>query len=98
MPSGVGDVLADRVRGARLWCGLQWFWYQTGDPVSGSEAWIQNPGGGFGAGTGANPGSSSGFGFGRNDMAFVIEGDVVPAPGALALLGLGGLVAGRRRR
>jgi xanthosine utilization system XapX-like protein len=31
-------------------------------------------------------------------MAFTIEGEIIPAPSALALLGLGGLVAGRRRR
>ena len=29
---------------------------------------------------------------------FSVTGDLVPAPGSLALLGLGGLVAGRRRR
>ncbi len=31
-------------------------------------------------------------------MPFVLTGSVVPAPGAIAMLGLGGLVAGRRRR
>lgn len=31
-------------------------------------------------------------------MPFVLTGSVIPAPGALAMLGLGGLVAGRRRR
>lgn len=34
----------------------------------------------------------------RYDMAFNIKGDIIPAPGALALLGLGGLVGSRRRR
>lgn len=32
------------------------------------------------------------------ELPFEISGTVIPAPGALALLGLGGLVAGRRRR
>jgi hypothetical protein len=32
------------------------------------------------------------------DLPFLIDGTVIPAPSALALLGLGGLVAGRRRR
>ena len=32
----------------------------------------------------------------QGNMSF--SGSVVPAPGALALLGLGGLVGGRRRR
>jgi hypothetical protein len=81
-----------------LLTGGQWFWNQTGDPISGSEAWIQNPGGGFGVGTAAVPGSTAGIGFSAADMAFTIEGEIIPAPSALALLGLGGLVAGRRRR
>lgn len=33
-----------------------------------------------------------------DDIGAQVSGDIVPAPGALALLGLGGLVAGRRRR
>lgn len=77
--------------------GGQWFWNETADAVSGSEAWVQNPGGGLGIGTAAIPGSQSGV-FLSADMAFAIEGDIVPAPGALALLGLGGMIAGRRRR
>lgn len=32
------------------------------------------------------------------ELPFIINGTVIPAPSALALLGLGGLVAGRRRR
>jgi hypothetical protein len=32
------------------------------------------------------------------ELPFLINGTVVPAPGAMALLGLGGLMAGRRRR
>lgn len=78
--------------------GGQWFWNQTGDAISGSEAFVHNPGGGFGFGTGSVPGSQAGIGFSAADMAFTIEGNVVPAPGAFAVLGLGGLVAGRRRR
>lgn len=35
---------------------------------------------------------------GTNFSEMRFEGTVIPAPGALALLGLGGLVAGRRRR
>ncbi len=33
-----------------------------------------------------------------DDMAFIFNGTIVPAPSSLALLGLGGLVACRRRR
>ncbi|MBM4108862.1 MAG: hypothetical protein FJ255_08650 [Phycisphaerae bacterium] len=32
------------------------------------------------------------------DLPFLLDGTIIPAPGALALLGLGGLIAGRRRR
>lgn len=57
--------------------------------VTGSEAWVNY------ADLGVGPGSAI-FGSAA-DMAFALEGDVVPAPSALALLGLAGL-AGRRRR
>lgn len=33
-----------------------------------------------------------------DDMAFCVNGEVVPAPATFALMGLGGLIAGRRRR
>lgn len=42
-------------------------------------------------------GASSASGNHRYDN-LVVQGDLVPAPGAMALLGLGGIVAGRRRR
>jgi len=42
-------------------------------------------------------GASSASGNQRFDN-LVVQGDLVPAPGAFALLGLGGFVAGRRRR
>lgn len=60
----------------------------------GENAAIRNPGGGFGLG--ANWVSNTAIG--GFEMAYKLEGDVVPAPGAFALLGLGGLAAGRRRR
>ncbi len=57
--------------------------------VTGSECWVNY------ADIGTGPGSA--FFGAAADMAFALEGDVVPAPSALALLGLAGL-AGRRRR
>lgn len=75
--------------------GGQWFWAEAGT-ANGGESIFHNPGGGFGFGTNPTPGSAI---FGApSDLAFTLSGDVVPAPSALALLGLGGLVAGRRRR
>ncbi len=76
--------------------GGQWFWNQTGDAISGSESYLHNPGGGFGGGT--DPLSSTAFFGFPADLAFNIQGDVVPAPASLALLGMGGLIARRRRR
>lgn len=57
--------------------------------VTGNEAWVNY------SDIGTGPGS--GFFGAPADMAFALEGDVVPAPSALALLGIAGL-AGRRRR
>jgi hypothetical protein len=42
-------------------------------------------------------GASSASGNHRYDN-LAVQGDLIPAPGAFALLGLGGLIAGRRRR
>jgi hypothetical protein len=75
----------------------QWLWNTTGEPVSGSEAFVHNPGGGFGFGTSPVAGSTV-FPDGAKDMAFALEGEIVPTPGSLALLGVGGLLARRRRR
>ncbi len=76
--------------------GGQWYWLASSQAVAGSESFFHNPGGGFGAGGAPVPGSA--VFDAPADMAFVLEGTATPAPGALALLGLGGLVAGRRRR
>jgi hypothetical protein len=73
--------------------GGQWFW-QMSTTTNGARAMWQNPGGAFGFG--ADPVTVDALGQSRWDMAFTLEG-VVPTPGAIALLGLGGLV-GRRRR
>jgi MYXO-CTERM domain-containing protein len=67
--------------------------YNFGGPVNG------NQGAFIGAAFGVPNWTTCDSQFGTpSDFAFCIEGRQVPAPGALALLGLGGLVAGRRRR
>jgi hypothetical protein len=54
--------------------------------------------GGFGGGYSTNDWQPATYaGYTNGDMVFKIEGTIVPAPGALALLGLAGLI-GRRRR
>lgn len=72
----------------------QEFHYFSNLPVNGDGAAARNPGGSFGFGTDWITGNGGPFG----DMLMRIEGNVVPAPASLALVGLGGLVAGRRRR
>lgn len=61
----------------------------VGNP-GGLNAWQANPGGGFGFTL--QPLSPAA------DAAYRLVGTAVPAPGALALLGLAGLAARRRRR
>ena len=56
----------------------------------------QNPGDAFGLGSA--PMLTSAIGSADYDLAFKLEGAAAPAPGALALLGAGGLVGTRRRR
>jgi hypothetical protein len=50
------------------------------------------------ASTGSWSASNTALGTYRNDLSDNIQVVPIPAPGAVALLGLGGLVAGRRRR
>lgn len=73
--------------------GGQWFW-RSSSTTNGAAALWQNPGDGFGNGTGLIPASGIS---GEYDLAFTLEGNKIPAPGAIALLGLAGL-CGRRRR
>lgn len=75
----------------------QEFHLLSSDPINGDASRARNPGGGFGAGT--NWVDAGGIGLvAPADMNMTLEGEVVPAPGAFALMGLGGLAAGRRRR
>lgn len=76
--------------------GGQWFW-SSSTSGSGAAALWQNPGGGFSLG-GAPISWSSIASDGNNAAAFTLEGTLVPAPGALALLGLAGIVGRRRAR
>jgi len=62
-----------------------------------NTAW-RNPGGAFGHGTGWQDVSALNADWPDTwDGAFLLEGYIVPAPGALALLGLAGLARRRRR-
>ena len=74
--------------------GGQWFWRES-ETTNGAQALWQNPGGAFGYGN--DPVPITALGQNAYDMAFTLEG-VVPAPGAVALLGAAGLLQRRRRR
>jgi hypothetical protein len=74
--------------------GLAYFaTYNYGGTPNGSVGYFKSAG--FGV---PNWAPNTGQGADFTDFAMAVEGTVVPAPSALALLGLGGLVAGRRRR
>ncbi len=87
---GGGTSKSEILGGAPLFAGSDWTFYSfvttTGADVSGGVT-LQ-----FTATTGANIGSTS--------RLFIdnVSIDIVPTPGAFAALGLGGLVAARRRR
>ena len=103
LTTGLGGGLT--LEAGEYWIGLtpdidfgvfgQEFHQGTADFAKNTAA--RNPGGGFGLGT---DWFEAGPAFGGIDwgMAITITGKNVPAPGALALLGLAGLVGARRRR
>lgn len=77
---------------------FQEFHLLSGLPTIMDGARSRNQGGSFGVGTDWVDGPGLFGGLPNNDHCFTLAGDVVPAPGAAALLALGGVFAGRRRR
>ncbi len=75
----------------------QEFHLLSSNATIGAGSAVRNIGGSFGFGTDWTDAGTLGNQAGA-DMLFTLEGDVVPAPGAAALLALGGVFAGRRRR
>lgn len=98
--AGGGDHVSLDLSGVSLDAGTYWISVQAhnefgsngqtgvmGSNIGNYDAWQANPNGGFGFGlqnTGAN-------------AAYSISGSAIPAPGALALLGIAGLASRRRR-
>ncbi|HOX38680.1 MAG TPA: PEP-CTERM sorting domain-containing protein [Candidatus Brocadiia bacterium] len=74
--------------------GYQWYWYAT-TPVNGSEEMFYDPTNDFGYGV-LVPGSVV-FSSPR-DMAFVLQGNPVPEPSTVGLIGLGIVAVAMRRR
>lgn len=85
--------------GVRNTTGTYLGWEATGSNSETSMAgWtIDNDAAAVSNDTGAHWSDYSGA-YGGNVFKFAIEGNTVPAPGALVLLGAGGMIAGRRRR
>ncbi|MFO0835971.1 MAG: PEP-CTERM sorting domain-containing protein [Phycisphaerales bacterium] len=77
---------------------FQEFHLISADPTIGNGASYRNEGGSFGIGTDWVDGPGMFAGYPGADHCFTLGGDVVPAPSAAALLALGGVFAGRRRR
>jgi hypothetical protein len=104
----VGDgvnTLFSAAPGQKLWlstvgtdaaAGQYFATFNYGGPVNGSQGAFMSAPFGFPNWVGAD----TQFGGTQSDFAMRVEGyqQKVPAPGAFALLGLGGVVAGRRRR
>lgn len=76
----------------------QEFHLLSANATIGNGAAYRNEGGSFGVGTGWVDGPGMFAGYPNTDHLFSLGGDVVPAPSAAALLALGGVFAGRRRR
>lgn len=68
------------------------------DDVMGDATAGRNPGGAFGLGSDWFDAGVAFGGIEDWDAAIVINGTIIPAPGAFALLGAGGLMLARRRR
>lgn len=80
--------------------GQSFHYYTAPGSLVGDQVAFRNPGGAFGTPGGTNWQTVNGALQGPTDanMALLVEGTIVPAPGALALLGLAGLAGTRRRR
>lgn len=76
----------------------QAFHLLSGNATIGDGARNRNEGGSFGFGSDWLDGPGLFGGLPNNDHCYTLGGEVVPAPGAAALLALGGIFAGRRRR
>jgi uncharacterized protein (TIGR03382 family) len=70
----------------------------NGVTSSGDVDAYRNPGGSFGLPAGTNWGPMTDNNPDYRDISMTIEGEIIPAPGAIALLGLAGLASRRRRR
>ncbi|HOX38852.1 MAG TPA: PEP-CTERM sorting domain-containing protein [Candidatus Brocadiia bacterium] len=74
--------------------GYQWFWYGT-TPINGSEEYFYDPSNIFSYGV-LVPGSV--VFSASTDMAFVLQGNPVPEPSTVGLIGLGIVAVALRRR
>jgi hypothetical protein len=76
--------------------GGQWYWRSNAGTISGSAAMWQNPGGGFGYGTGPVDAGVP-LGTGSTDLAWSLTGTAVPGPAGLGAFALAAMASRRRR-
>ena len=102
--TGVGDLITFDLSGIELGAGSYWIGITpfNGFAANGQTGVLQSV---IGDGVSAQANPAGAFGFGPYQMteanyAYSLEGDLgaIPAPGALALLGLAGIASRRRRK
>lgn len=101
--AGAGDHISFDLGGLSLDAGDYWFGITATNNFAGGNGQTGIDQSTIGDGSGAQGNANGGFGFGPYQLtganyAYSIGSGAIPAPGALALLGIAGIAARRRRK